>query len=268
MKLEFLYTTDLHGNIDKFNNILSIAKEHNIKLIHIGADLLPKGNQILSAQKKFINQYLKSFYQECWANQIEVLAFFGNDDCYSRKKYFKKYANLLDEHSYEKAGYIFEAYGYVPDYPFSLKTACKLDSKFWKRPFQICGAVTVNNEGFVNIDNVDDYFTQRSTIEDDLKQFHGGRNKIMSFHCPPSGLDLDMCHDGRRVGSSAIYDWVKKEQEVLLILCGHIHENYEMTGKWKEKIGQTLVIQPGQALNKTTIVYIEITDNQIFSTIV
>lgn len=262
MKLEFLYTTDLHGDIEKYNHVLSVAKEHNIKLIHLGADLLPKGSGILKIQKTFINHYLKSFYQECELNHIKVLAFFGNDDCYSRKKYFKKYANLLDEDKYEQNGYIFEAYGYVPDYPFGLKTACKLDSKNWKRPFQICRAVTVNDEGFVDIENVDEYFTQRSTIKEDLQQLHGGTNKIIAFHCPPANVDLDVCHDNRRVGSQAVCEWIEKNN-VLLCLCGHIHESFQMTGKWKEQIGSTLVVQPGQLENEMSIVYIEIEDNKV-----
>jgi uncharacterized protein len=262
MKLEFLYATDLHGNIKKYDHILSIAKEHNIKLIHLGADLLPKGNGLLKIQKEFIKHYLKSFYQECELNQIEVLAFFGNDDCYTRKPYFKEYAKLLDEQPYEKEGYIFEAYGYVPDYPFPLKTACKLDSQEWQRPFQTCPAKTVTDKGIIDIENVEEYFTQRSTIEEDLKQFHGGQNKIMAFHCPPYGLGLDTCHNGQRVGSQSVYNWIEREKP-LLTLCGHIHESVEITNIWKAQIDDSIIIQPGQDDDKTSLVYIEIEDDKV-----
>lgn len=262
MKLEFLYTTDLHGNVDKYNHVLSAAKENNIKLIHLGADLLPKGRGILKIQKEFILHYLKSFYQECELNGIKVLAFFGNDDCYSRKKYFKKYASLLDEEQYEKDGYIFEAYGYVPDYPFGLKTACKLDNRTWKRPFQTCKAVTVNETGFVDIENVDEYFAQRSTIEEDLKQFKGGHNKIFACHCPPAGFDLDVCSNGNRVGSVAFTRMIEKEKP-LLTLCGHIHESYKMSNVWKVNAGESVVIQPGQLENEMSLVYIEIENNKV-----
>lgn len=262
MKLEFLYATDLHGDINKYAQILSVAKENNIKLIHLGADLLPKGRGILKIQKAFVNHYLKSFYQECELNHVKILAFFGNDDCYSRKKYFKKYASLLDEEQFEQDGYIFEAYGYVPDYPFSLKTACKLDNREWQRPFQQCESITVNDEGFVTIDNVDEYFAQRSTIEEDLKQFKGGRNKIFACHCPPSNVDLDVCFDGRRVGSKALYEWIEKNN-VLLCLCGHIHESVKMTHIWKVQIGQSLVIQPGQFDDKLSLIHVEIDDNNV-----
>lgn len=126
-EIKFLYTTDLHGDIDKYRKLLDLAIEHDIDLIHLGADLLPKGSGILKAQKNFVKGYLKSFYIECRDKGINVLAFFGNDDLYTRKKYFRKYAELLDEVPYEQNGYTFKAYGYVPDYRFALKSACKID---------------------------------------------------------------------------------------------------------------------------------------------
>ena len=126
--LKFIYTTDLHGSIPMYETILDRALKENIKLIHLGADILPKGSGILEIQKKFVNGYLKSWYAKCLEKGIQVLAFFGNDDIYTRKKYFKKYGALLDETSVSIEGYEFKAYPYVQDYPFGLKTACKWDS--------------------------------------------------------------------------------------------------------------------------------------------
>lgn len=48
-EMKFLYTTDLHGNIHKYQQILDFAKTEGYQLIHLGADLLPntKGRKIL-----------------------------------------------------------------------------------------------------------------------------------------------------------------------------------------------------------------------------
>jgi len=78
----------------------------------------------------------------------------------------------------------------------------------------------------------------------------------MAIHQPPYGLDLDVCVGEKRVGSKAVYDWIRAKK-MPLVLCGHIHENYEVTGIWKRELNKTLVIQPGQSCMKTTIVIID-----------
>jgi Icc-related predicted phosphoesterase len=259
----FLYSTDLHGSEQKFNDILSFAIEHQINLIHLGSDLLPKGSDILSIQKKFINGFLKTWYEKCYKNGIEVLAFFGNDDLYSRKKYFKKFATLLDEQPREIEGYSFKAYPYVCDYPFALKTACKLDYRTWQKPYVDYG-VDVDEKGIVRIEDLDEYFSQKSTIEEDLKKISVLSTKeIIACHMPPWSVDLDVCgrmllNGGfdhiKRVGSKSIFDWILKEQP-LICLCGHIHESYNVTNVWKTHIGKTLVVQPGQMFKTRFIVF-------------
>lgn len=244
--LRFLYATDLHGDISKYNALLNFAINQNIKNIHLGADLLPKGSEILKAQKKFINGYLKKFYNKSKDNGIEVVAFFGNDDLYTRKKYFRKYGHLLDETPFNKEGYEFKAYPYVQDYPWGLKSACKLDSWGWKCPdAYISKPVDVGDQGFVEIQDINFYFRDKGTIEEDLQKIHATDRTIMAIHQPPWGLDLDVCLNNRRVGSKAVYDWIEREKPAV-VLCGHIHESFDITHVWKAKIGQTVVIQSGQ----------------------
>jgi len=147
----------------------------------------------------------------------------------------------------------------VPDYPFLLKTACKLDYRGWKRPKYLEGQpVYINkNRRLCAIFLIEEYFRNKSTIEEDLQEITGGDNCIISIHCPPYGLDLDVCKDGRRVGSASVYKWIEKEQP-LLVLCGHIHESFEMSKIWKNTIGKTVIIQPGQSREKTHLVEIDI----------
>jgi len=102
--MKFLYITDMHGHVEKYETVLKYAIEHKIKLLHIGADILPKGKGMQKEQKKFIKGYLKNFYAECERNGIRVLAFFGNDDLYTRKHQFGEYADHLDEIPYRKNG--------------------------------------------------------------------------------------------------------------------------------------------------------------------
>jgi len=294
--MKFLYTTDLHGSEEKYATVLIHALENGIDLIHLGADILPKGPDLLSIQKKFIKGFLKKFYEKCASSGIKILASFGNDDVYTRKKYFLEYGELLDKTPFVKDGYEFSAYSFVPDYPFPLKTACKLDSKEWvmKQPF-LGKPIDVDEKGVYEIKDPE-YFTKKGTIADDLETINPSPLSIMSIHCPPVKLGLDVCinyvcseNSGLppkfvffcdklkrcnsckslkqkqiKVGSEAIYQWILRRQP-LLILSGHIHESHHVTGKWRGKIGGTTVIQPGQ-LKPTTLVTIEINGKDVKAT--
>lgn len=254
--MKFIYATDLHGNIAKYETIYNLACDLNIKLIHLGADLLPKGPSILTIQKKFVCEYLKKFYNKCKQADIQVLAFFGNDDIYTRKKYFTEYADLLDEKPVVIDDYLFKAYPYVPDYPFGLKTACKLDYKGWLAEPWNGKPIDIDEQGFYTINNLEKYFSNKGTIDEDLRKITANKQTIMAIHSPPQGLGLDVCMDGRRVGSKSVTEWIEREQP-LILLAGHLHESYHVTCQWHGYIGDTLVIQPGQ-LNKTNLVIIDI----------
>ena len=56
-------------------------------LIHLGADLLPKGSNMLAEQKRFINGFLKNYYQKAKNAGIDIIASFGNDDLFVHKQY-------------------------------------------------------------------------------------------------------------------------------------------------------------------------------------
>ena len=71
-------------------------------------------------------------------------------------------------------------------------------------------------------------------------------NTVYIFHNPPANLDLDVCHDGRKVGSKAEYVFLKENQPKLS-LHGHIHESPDISGKWYSQLGKTTCIQPGQS---------------------
>jgi len=296
--MKFVYGTDFHGDEEKYRDILSYAIEHNIKLIHLGADILPKGSNMPKRQKVFVKGYLKRFYDSCNSHGIKVLASFGNDDLYTRKRFFTPYADLLDEEPYRRNSYKFKAYPFVPDHCFALKNGVKLDNKDSKP--EVLRKITVpmsyggelvnipvtpkyrdsyyGGIGFLEILDIDEYFKNKGTIEKDLQGIRVGSKTIMAIHSPPSGLNLDVCgifrkrgkpKPGDRVGSDSVLKWIAKKQP-LLILCGHIHENFLVTGVWKAMVGRTTVIQPGQdftwknGLKKTTvIVEIDITDCKV-----
>lgn len=260
--MKFLYCTDLHGNKKHYENVFKYAIANNINLIHFGADILPKDLDLMNSQSRFIKGYLKKYFEKCNKNGIKIITSFGNDDLYVLKTIFKEYGELLDENKYIYDKYIFKSYPFVLDYPFGLKTACKLDYLGWKcsEPY-IHYPCDVTKWGYYNIKDIEKYFAYKTTIEEDLKQIKVNKKTIISIHQPPYELKLDVCSNGKKVGSKSVYKWIKKNQP-LLVLCGHIHESYSITNIWKTNINKTIIIQPGQGV-KTNMVDIEIIENNI-----
>jgi Icc-related predicted phosphoesterase len=256
--MKFIYTTDLHGHIEKYEAVFKFALYYKINLIHLGADLLPKWNPIFQAQKNFIDEYLMDFYGRCRQNKIEVLAFFGDSDLIALKNNFRQYSQLLDENPVNRDGYDFVAYGHVPDCPVSLIKGGEPDYKEWKHlDNYLNDPIEAESNRFSKIKKIYAYFKRKVINEKPMKSLTQKSKEIVSFHYPPAFLNLDISREPELAGSKYIYQWIEKKQP-LLVLCGHVHDAPNMTWKWKEKIGKTIVVQPGQEWDKTTLVLVEI----------
>lgn len=268
--MRFLYTTDLHGEETSYRRILDHAKNEEFNLIHLGADLLPKKPGILKTQKEFIKGFLKGWYQEAKEAGITVLASFGNDDLYSRKKYFLEYGTLLDDTPYVQNGWTFKAYSWVPVHPYGLLNGCRYDTDIinfnFIEPFKNKPMDLDQNGNLSPVPNVDDYLRARGSIQKDLKNFTSDDKTIVSIHTPPAGLNLDVCFDGRQVGSWAVREWIETHN-VGLVLCGHIHEGPKRSGIWMtETNNEITVIQPGQYGSEVIAVEIDLS-NRMFKRI-
>ena len=62
-----------------------------------------------------------------------------------------------------------------------------------------------------------------ATIAANLKAFARLKPLVLICHCPPLDTPLDEAAPGRHLGSSAVADFIAREQPEWL-LCGHIHE--------------------------------------------
>ena len=251
--MKFVYVTDLHGDEGKYDRALSLAVEVKAPVLHVGADILPKGYSMQPRQKEFIKKFLPTFIKKCEGAGIKFIAMFGNDDLWTRKPlYRKKCGDLLDEKPLEIDGFVFTGYPYVPDYPFGLKTACKYDYEGWIPEPYIQTPTEDTAQGLVPIVDVQEYFNKKGTIEDDFRDRKVAPNEIVAIHTPPNGMGLDLCTDGRGVGSLAVRRWIKREQP-LMVLSGHLHKSPWVLYKTFDNLGKTLVVQPGQYRSAATV---------------
>jgi uncharacterized protein len=74
-----------------------------------------------------------------------------------------------------------------------------------------------------------------------LGRFAGVKPLIMICHCPPYGSTLDRVREGMHAGSTAVRDFIAREQPEYLF-CGHIHE----AAGSSETFGKTTAVNVGK----------------------
>jgi hypothetical protein len=213
-----------------------------------------KGN--LLHQDRFITGFLDEYFSRFESMKIYYLGLLGNDDLGIFDDLFQK---TCDKYSYvinmaqlkfqiEGSKYEFIGMNWVTDLPFGLKDRARKDTRDFELPKQIGRQYFSKPNGFKKIEDWISYVDTLPTIEDELRNLikpSDMSNAVYIFHNPPANIDLDITHDGRKVGSKAEYAFLKENQPKLS-LHGHIHESPEASGKWYSKIGKTVCIQPGQ----------------------
>ncbi|MFX1569046.1 MAG: metallophosphoesterase [Promethearchaeota archaeon] len=254
--MKLLYVTDIHGIEWKHNKILEIAKKLKVNAVVNGGDMLTfKGN--LMHQDKFITGFLEDYFSKFESMEIYYLSLLGNDDLGVFDDLFQKtcdnYSHVVNiaqsKFQIEGSKYEFIGMNWVTDLPFGLKDRARKDTKDFKLPRQIGRQYLSTPNGFKKIEDWVSYIETLPSIEDELRNLvkpSDMNNAIYVFHNPPANIDLDVTHDGRRVGSQAEYLFFKENQPKLS-LHGHIHESPEVSGKWYAQIGKTICIQPGQS---------------------
>jgi len=64
-------------------------------------------------------------------------------------------------------------------------------------------------------------------------------------HSPPHGTRCDMIGATQHVGSRALRAFIERGQPPL-VLSGHIHESPRVSSSYRDTIGRTVVVNPGQ----------------------
>ncbi|TFG08802.1 MAG: phosphoesterase [Promethearchaeota archaeon] len=267
--MKLLYTTDLHGIKWKFEKMLKEAKSIKADLVINGGDMLPFGNFL--NQDQFILHYLDDYLSKFNSEKIYYFSMLGNDDLTIFDDLFQqicdKYPFIMNiaNKRIELEKYEFIGLNLVTDLPFALKDRARKDGKQFELPKQFGTPVISATNGWKKIEDWPSFIDELPTIEEELKDLikpFKKENAIYVLHNPPSNLELDVCHDGRAVGSRAIYEFIKKNQP-LISFHGHIHECPDVSGVWHSYLGKTLCIQPGQSRHhEDYLIYVLIDINE------
>jgi Icc-related predicted phosphoesterase len=245
----------------KYERVLPKARSLCADVVVNGGDMLPK-NGSLFQQDAFIRGFLCKHFRQFERAGISCLCYLGNDDLRIWDGLFeetcRRYQGIhnLAQRKVTIGDTDFIGMNWVSDYPFTLKDRCRMDTENSAFPAQFGPAVLSTPEGWADVPSWFAYARTLPTIADELAALprpDNNRRPVYVIHMPPHRLGLDVCLGGRRVGSKAVYEFLKTVQPSLS-LHGHIHESPEVSGIWKALLGNTVCVQPGQLDDFTYVV--------------
>jgi Icc-related predicted phosphoesterase len=267
-----VYTSDLHGNKEHYQELFELAEQRKARAIILGGDMLPIHGPFkysLQEQQDFIFSYLEPMARgfRTRAPQTTIYAMLGNDDWQAGYVHLetlvaKGTLRLLHSEKHElESGYELVGYAHVPPTPFTIKDGERRDLLDDAVGGQRCTACVSQGAKIIVVDPCR-YFASMGSIEEELEQLpmvHDYGKTVYVMHSPPFHTNLDRLFDGRWIGSRAIRTFVEKYQPYLT-LHGHIHESSEISGTYWDRIGQTICINPGQSTEELYAVVFELED--------
>lgn len=261
--MKVLYTSDLHGEIHLYQELLELAISSLAEIIALGGDLFPsypptkRYEDMIPNQKTFVEQFLSSFLRRVVettsAKQIFIIP--GNWDLGYPYLFKEPVEGIidLDQRSYRfKNGYELIGYPFVPPTPFRPKDYEKMDDleAAWPPQKNPCYIRSPDQPNQLTPVDPHLYLRERETIQEGLDRLPTPiyqKRTIYVMHSPPFGTRLDLIQGGKSTGSRSIKAFIEKLQP-LLTLHGHIHEAPELSGAYVDRIGETISINPGQSI--------------------
>jgi uncharacterized protein len=254
------FTSDLHGDPRLYAQLEELIRAAAPDLLILGGDLMPDGDPAdpLGTQVRYVRtEFLPRM--AAWRALLpgmRVACVPGNHEwlC-TRDVLAEAHAAgqlvLLDhERPWIANGLTFLGYPSTPATPHWAKDFERLDRRgdgipefggvFWNAATQ-----TVERADLTT------YFGGRPTIADELQRLPVLRSPwVFVAHAPPFDTALDRLFEvPYPIGSRAVRQAIE-ENRPILSLHGHVHDSPEVTGKYSERLGETLAINPGQGFDR------------------
>jgi Icc-related predicted phosphoesterase len=264
--MRFIYTSDLHGNEEKYSQVLELVQVEKPDACIYGGDFFDFNRYMVKENHPVSINFLREFLK---ANTVPSFVIPGNMDfsITVRGMYDLQDEGLLTFLSHKPT-----RLGSASLYGYPHITPSPFRKKDYERRDLIDDNVRIlDNDSYISHDdgtfsNVPlTYLNNVPSIEEDLREFlETDDDSIYVTHVPPARTGLDVLHDGCHVGSVALRRHILKNQPTIS-LHGHIHESPHISGKWAERLGTTISVNPGQQSSKLHAVIFEISDRQVKS---
>jgi len=249
----WFFTSDLHGQGALYEQVVSLTAAQRPRAVLIGGDLAPHatGDEGVQRQRVFLQGFLVEFARRLLeaSPETRLLLMMGNDDWGANADCLDQQDGALWAVLHDRAvrvdGVRVAGLSWVPITPFTLKDWERWEDGAEEAPPRLDGWVSVN--GGVQPHRLD--AARRSpTIAaalDALASRGSAGETIFVLHSPPKGTRCDMISAAVHVGSRAIRAFIERHQPPL-VLSGHIHESPRVSNAWRDAIGRTVVVNPGQ----------------------
>jgi Icc-related predicted phosphoesterase len=271
--------SDLHGKREQYQKLASHAKKISADTIIIGGDITPNpGGRIdFGEQRRFLQNYLPMsiISLRIGLPKCKVYLMPGNDDCASNLDVLEQqkelYTNIHGKRIQLTPDLELVGYSYVPITPFGLKDWEKFDLSIippeYKEAYEMEKRINYKLDGFkTRKNNWDQFvFTPEMELSDSIQKDLKGElftkspeKTIYVSHTPPYNTNLDKIirsspfgslPEKISIGSIALRLFIEDYQPYLT-LHGHIHETVVVSGSFRDKIGKTLCLAPGNHPNQ------------------
>lgn len=249
----WLYTSDLHGQSHLYEQLMALAAARRPAVVTIGGDLAPHATGVegVRQQRVFFRGFFIEFARRLHeaVPGLELVVLMGNDDWRANMDVLDEQEGALWRVIHARAVRVDEQWvgglSWVPITPFALKdwelwddehsgTAGRLDG--WRSEGEALSPFRFDPE------------RRGPTLEralDALAQASSPAETLYVLHSPPHETRCDMIGNGAHVGSRAIRRFVERHRPPL-VLSGHIHESPRVSSSFRDTIGPTVVVNPGQ----------------------
>ena len=250
---EWFFTSDLHGQGALYEQLVAIVAAQRPPVVLIGGDLAPHagGAEGVALQRVFLEGFLVEFarrFQEA-APDSELLLLMGNDDWAANHDCLERHDGtlwrLLHDRVVRVDGVSVAGLSWVPITPGSLKDWERWDDGEPESPARLEG--WVSGAGGITLHRFDPA-RREPTIAAALAALAARTpvgDTVLVLHSPPRDTRCDMIGARAHVGSRAIRSFVERHQPPL-VLAGHIHESPRVSASYRDAIGRTVTVNPGQ----------------------
>ena len=250
---EWYFTADLHGHSGLYEQVVALVAAHRPRALILGGDLAPHAAGIdgLRRQRLFFDGFFVEFARRVREGSpaTELLVLMGNDDWGDNFACLERHDGslwrVLHERVVEVDGTRVAGLSWVPITPFAIKDWERWDDGGEELPATLEG--WVSRAGAVERHRFDPD-ARRPTIAESLERLAAlapPSRTLYVTHSPPHGTRCDLTHAHIHVGSRALRAFIERHAPPL-VLSGHIHESPRVSNAWRDVVGSTVVVNPGQ----------------------
>ncbi|TMQ71315.1 MAG: hypothetical protein E6K80_05990 [Candidatus Eisenbacteria bacterium] len=250
---QWFFTSDLHGQGSLYEQLVAQVAARTPRAVLIGGDLCQHalGADGVAHQRLFLQGTFVEFARRLREGSPEtaLLVLMGNDDWAANMDCLEAHDGglwqVLHERVVDVDGVPVAGLSWVPITPFALKDWERWDDGEIEDAARLEGW---SSRGGALAPWRFDPERRTPTIAaalDDLGDRASSPETVFVLHSPPHGTSCDVIQGGRHVGSRAIRRFAEARQPPLL-LSGHIHESPRTTSSYRDALGRTVVVNPGQ----------------------